>query len=236
MTQELELWSLIVNATLLVQLVLVVLLAVSVTSWVMIFERFFALRRVASEIEQFESVFWSAGDLRGLFNELVERENGGATLSGMESIFVAGFREFGRTGGAGSDPDATMQAIQRSMRVGLAREEERLSRHQTFLANTASTSPYVGLFGTVWGIMNTFRGLAVAQQVTLQTVAPGISEALIATAMALFAAIPANVAYNRFATQVDSLLGRYEVFTDEFAAILHRTVHGSAGQGRRSAN
>ena len=126
---------------------------------------------------------------------------------------------------SGVDPDAVMDAVQRSMRVAISREEEKLEQHLPFLATVGSTSPYVGLFGTVWGIMNSFRGLATVQQATLATVAPGIAEALVATAIGLFAAIPAVVAYNRFAARSEMLIGRYYTFADEFSSILHRRVH-----------
>ena len=141
-------------------------------------------------------------------------------------IFHAGFKEFSRLRQQGSaDPDAVMAGAERAMRVALAREEEYLNKHLPFLANVGSASPYVGLFGTVWGIMNSFRGLASVHQATLASVAPGISEALIATAMGLFAAIPAVIAYNRFSARVDMLLNRYETFADEFSGILHRQAH-----------
>jgi biopolymer transport protein TolQ len=148
-------------------------------------------------------------------------------FSGLEAIFRAGFKEFSRLRQQSRDADAVMEAAQRAMRVAFSREQERLETHLPFLATVGSTSPYVGLFGTVWGIMNSFRGLAQAQQATLATVAPGISEALIATAMGLFAAIPAVIAYNRFSTKSDSLLKNYETFAEEFSSILHRRVHNS---------
>ena len=147
----------------------------------------------------------------------------------MESIFRAGFKEFSRlTRQSGADAEAIMEGAQRAMRVAVAREEEALEKHLAFLATVGSTSPYVGLFGTVWGIMNSFRGLANASQATLSTVAPGISEALVATAMGLFAAIPAVIAYNRFANRVETLVGRYETFADEFSSILHRQAYAAA--------
>jgi len=148
--------------------------------------------------------------------------------SGLEQIFRAGFKEFSRMRQqAGVDPDAVMDAVQRSMRVAISKEEERLDLHLPFLATVGSTSPYIGLFGTVWGIMNSFRGLATAQQATLATVAPGIAEALIATAIGLFAAIPAVIAYNRFSARSETLISRYYTFADEFSSILHRRVHAS---------
>jgi biopolymer transport protein TolQ len=146
----------------------------------------------------------------------------------MELVFKAGFKEFNRLRQqSGIDPEAVMEGTQRSMRVALSRESERLDSHLSFLATVGSTSPYVGLFGTVWGIMNSFLGLAQQQQATLATVAPGISEALIATAMGLFAAIPAVVSYNRFSARSDALYASYETFADEFSSILHRNIHSS---------
>jgi biopolymer transport protein TolQ len=147
-------------------------------------------------------------------------------VDGIENVFHAGFREFNRLAQTDKeDPDAVMEGTDRAMRVALSREEEKLSTNLPFLASVASVSPYIGLFGTVWGIMNSFRGLAMVQQATLATVAPGISEALIATAMGLFAAIPAVIAYNRYAAQVEVINGNYETFSDEFSSILHRQVH-----------
>jgi biopolymer transport protein TolQ len=203
------------------------LLVISMVSWAMIFERFFALRRIEREIDDFEERFWSGTDLRKLYST-VEAQAG--RMTGIESVFVAGFKEFSRNRQTAGDAEAIMQAIQRALRVAMAREEGNLSRNLPFLATAGSTSPYVGLFGTVWGVMNSFRGLATVGQATLQTVAPGISEALIATAMGLFAAIPAVIGYNRYSARVDTLMVRYEVFADELTTILHRAVHGSAAK------
>jgi biopolymer transport protein TolQ len=223
----LPLWSLIAEATIVVQLVMASLLVISMVSWAMIFERFFALRRIEREIDDFEERFWSGTDLRKLYST-VEAQAG--RMTGIESVFVAGFKEFSRNRQTAGDAEAIMQAIQRALRVAMAREEGNLSRNLPFLATAGSTSPYVGLFGTVWGVMNSFRGLATVGQATLQTVAPGISEALIATAMGLFAAIPAVIGYNRYSARVDTLMVRYEVFADELTTILHRAVHGSAAK------
>ena len=146
----------------------------------------------------------------------------------MEQICVSGFKEFTRLRKQENpDPDRIMQNVQRAMRVAMAREEERLETHLAFLATVGSTSPYIGLFGTVWGIMNSFRSLATVEQASLSIVAPGISEALIATAMGLFAAIPAVIAYNRYSAQVEIIVNRFEAFTEEFSGILHRAVHSS---------
>ncbi len=222
MPEQLSIFELIANASLLVQLVMAMLLAASVASWMMIFQRWMFLRKVTTEMERFEEHFWSGIDLRKLYGQL----EGADDLTGIEKIFVAGFKEFSRLSEqAGADTDAVMQGVQRSMRVAVSREEEQLERNLPFLATVGSTSPYVGLFGTVWGIMNSFRSLANMTQATLASVAPGISEALIATAMGLFAAIPAVIGYNRFSARVDVLMGRYETFADELTSLLQRAAH-----------
>ncbi|WP_152206818.1 protein TolQ [Marinobacter changyiensis] len=224
MDSELSVWSLIANAGLLVQLVMLILALASVISWALIFQRFQVFRKARQAQLAFEERFWSGMDLGQLYREV----NADPTpFSGLEAIFRSGFKEFSRLRQQSRDADAVMDGAQRAMRVAFSREQERLETHLPFLATVGSTSPYVGLFGTVWGIMNSFRGLAQAQQATLATVAPGISEALIATAMGLFAAIPAVIAYNRFSTTSDSLLKNYETFAEEFSSILHRRVHHS---------
>ena len=226
--ENLSIVSLILNASLLVQLVMAILLIASVVSWVMIIQRGIYLRNAEVDYKNFEDTFWSGVDLNNLYRELSQlaQENGGT--QGVENVFLAGFREFSRlNSGDGVDPDAVMEGTDRAMRVALSREEEKLSASLPFLASVASVSPYIGLFGTVWGIMNSFRGLAMVQQATLATVAPGISEALIATAMGLFAAIPAVLAYNRYAAKVDRINSCYETFAEEFSSILHRQVHSS---------
>ncbi|MEH6386267.1 MULTISPECIES: protein TolQ [Pseudomonas] len=218
-----SMWHLISSASLLVQLVMLVLVAASVVSWVMIFQRSTTIRSAKAALENFEDRFWSGIDLSKLYRQVTGSPDND---SGLEQIFRAGFKEFSRMRQqAGVDPEAVMEAVQRSMRVAISREEEKLEQHLSFLATVGSTSPYVGLFGTVWGIMNSFRGLATVQQATLATVAPGIAEALIATAMGLFAAIPAVIAYNRFSARSETLISRYYTFADEFSSILHRRVH-----------
>ena len=225
MTEPISILELVLGASALVQFVMALLALASVVSWAMIFQRWFALNRVGREMDDFEDHFWSGIDLRSLFTQLDEEE---APLTGIESVFVAGFREFQRLSEqASADPEATMQGVQRSMRIAVAREESRLERHLPFLATVGSTSPYIGLFGTVWGIMNSFRSLANMTQATLASVAPGISEALVATAMGLFAAIPAVIGYNRFAARVETLTKRYEAFADELASILYRAAHST---------
>lgn len=214
---------LILEASFLVQLVMLILVAASVVSWVMIFQRYQYQRRATEAFTSFEAQFWSGIDL----NQLYRQSNASPEMAeGIENIFRAGFKEFTRLSKqVGADSDAVMEASQRAMRVALAKEEEKLEEHLPFLASVASVSPYIGLFGTVWGIMNSFLGLSNVHQTTLATVAPGIAEALIATAMGLFAAIPAVLAYNKFSARAESLLNHYQTFAEEFSAILHRQVH-----------
>ncbi len=226
MEDKLSIWSLVLNASLVVQLVMLSLLLASFLSWVMIFQRNQVMRKARRSLKQFEDRFWSGIDLGQLFREINQNPN---PTSGAENIFRAGLQEYTRLSQkSGSDPDMIMNGVQRAMRVAMAREEERLERHLPFLATVGSTSPYVGLFGTVWGIMNAFRGLANVHQATLASVAPGISEALVATAIGLFAAIPAVIAFNRFSAQAEGLLSAYDTFADEFSSILYRRVHRAA--------
>lgn len=212
------------DATLPVQLVMVMLMLASIVSWVMIFQRAATYRAARRELDDFEDQFWSGADLSKLYRSASAQ----SVLGGVESIFRAGYKEFSRLSQqAGMDSQALMAGSERSMRVALAKQEEAMTRHLPFLANVGSASPYIGLFGTVWGIMNAFYGLAGIPNPTLAEVAPGITEALVATAMGLFAAIPAVIAYNRFTARVDLLLGRYETFADEFSGILHRQAHSA---------
>lgn len=228
MNQELSLWELIVNASFTVQAVMLLLFAASLISWAMIVQRALLLSQAGRQFHEFENRFWSGVDLNELYFEGNARVESG-DIAGVESVFRAGFKEFSRLREqTGIDSDAVMEGVQRAMRVALSRQEEHLERHLSFLATVGSTSPYVGLFGTVWGIMHSFRGLANVHQATLASVAPGISEALIATAMGLFAAIPAVIAYNRFAARVDNLISNYETFSVEFSSILHRQVHAQS--------
>lgn len=224
--ENLSILSLILNASVLVQFVMATLLIASVVSWIMIIQRGIYLSNAEDNFKRFEDTFWSGIDLNNLYRELSElvKQEGGS--DGIENVFRAGFREFKRLAQSErADPEAVMEGTDRAMRVALSREEEKLSANLPFLASVASVSPYVGLFGTVWGIMNSFRGLAMVQQATLATVAPGISEALIATAMGLFAAIPAVLAYNRYAAKVETINASYETFAEEFSSILHRQIH-----------
>ena len=227
MNEQLPIWQLISEATILVQAVMLLLMLASIISWVMIFQRAAVYRRARKQLLDFEDDVWSGIDLGQLYRSgsvRAEQE----TITGVESIFRAGFKEFSRLRQqSGMEFEAVMAGSERAMRVALAREDEELGRHLPFLANVGSASPYVGLLGTVWGIMNSFRGLANTHQATLASVAPGISEALIATAMGLFAAIPAVIAYNRFSARVDMLMSRYETFAEEFSGILHRQAHNN---------
>ena len=213
---------LVMSASTVVQLVMVLLVIGSLLSWVVIFQRSFALSRAKSAYQKFEETFWSGVDLNDLYREIPADDQ----RQGAEHLFQAGFREFHRLMPRNSRPDQVLEGVQRSMRVAWSREEERLNKHLVFLATVASASPYIGLFGTVWGIMGSFQSLSMTQQATLATVAPWIAEALIATAMGLFAAIPAVIFYNRLSNSSARLLGKYEDFAEEFYAILHRNLHG----------
>jgi biopolymer transport protein TolQ len=222
MAAELDTWHIIANASIPVQAVMLILLAFSVISWGVIFSKMRELSAAREAAIAFEEKFWSGIDLTRFFKELSSR----TSLWGHAALFVAGFKSFIRLQPvAGDDAESLLGGCQRAMRVALSREQESLESRLQFLATVGSISPYVGLLGTVWGIMNSFLSLAGQSQVTLQVVAPDIAEALLATAMGLFAAIPAVVAYNRYTNRVDALLGRYEMFTDEFSGLLHRKAH-----------
>lgn len=216
--------ALISNASLTVQLVMLMLFLASLFSWSVIFSKFFVLQKERRRTDQFEREFWSGGSMQELFQKWGVRNN--KKSSGMSELFVAGFSEYERLSERGyTSNNDLIDAVQRAMRVELGREIEHLESQIPFLATVGSTSPYVGLFGTVWGIMNSFRALSHStQQATVASVAPGIAEALIATAMGLFAAIPAVIAYNRFNYQVEKLIGRYEIFMEEFVSIVNRQL------------
>jgi len=223
MSADMSFFHLIIGASLVVQLVMLLLLTVSMVSWTMIFRRRKVLQQARIAADEFEDRFWSGGDLATLFREVTAQSE---RAIGMAGIFQSGFNEFARLRKQpGADPRAVVEGAQRVMRVALSREMDDLETHLSFLATVGSTSPYVGLFGTVWGIMNSFRGLGTANQATLQMVAPGIAEALIATAMGLFAAIPAVIAYNRYSNDVERLINRYDNFLEEFSTILQRQAH-----------
>jgi len=224
MYSEPSVLDLVLNASIVVQLVLMSLALASIASWSMIFDRSRVLKRARRAADDFEQRFWSGGDLSALYRDL-ERDKRG--VSGMASIFRAGFKEYVRLRkGDQGDPMAVLQGTERSMRVALSREMDRLEVNLPFLATVGSTSPYVGLFGTVWGIMHAFEALGNVKQTTLALVAPGISEALVATAIGLFAAIPAVIAYNRYTSQVERLNNRYEEFMEEFSTLLQRQGQG----------
>ncbi|EED31496.1 protein TolQ [gamma proteobacterium NOR5-3] len=232
---ELSIIDLVMDAGVTVKLVMALLMAASVSSWYMIFQRFFYFRSAGAEMLDFEEHFWSGVDLAQLYREGNERAADGEIIIGVEGVFRAGFKEFSRLAQQSDmDAEAMLEGARRAMRVAMMREEERLEQHLPFLATVGSTSPYVGLFGTVWGIMNSFRGLANTSQATLATVAPGISEALVATAMGLFAAIPAVMAYNRFASKVDVYGKRYDTFVDEFSSILGRQAYALKSRQREA--
>lgn len=222
-----SIWGLIASASIVVQLVMLTLLLASLFSWIIIFQRTRVLKKAKVVRRQFEDQFWSGIDLSKLYRHLTTE---GRKVEGIENIFTAGIKEFTRLRqNAGVEADAVMEGVERAMRVALYREEEKLDMHLPFLATVGSISPYIGLFGTVWGIMHSFIGLSEVQQATLATVAPGIAEALIATAIGLAAAIPAVVAYNRFSANAESLASSYENFANEFSSVLHRKVHVKEG-------
>jgi biopolymer transport protein TolQ len=213
---------LIVNASFVVKVVMVLLLAVSFMSWMFIFQKWFSIRRADRQTDDFEKEFWSGKDMSSLYQGAVNNRH---NIGSLERIFESGFREFSKLRGQkGVQTEASdmVDGARRAMRATFQREMDFLERHLSFLASTGSVSPYVGLFGTVWGIMHAFRSLANVQQATLAQVAPGIAEALVATAIGLFAAIPAVVAYNRYAHDIDRLANRFESFMEEFSNILHR--------------
>lgn len=219
-SEGIALFPLIQQASLPVQLVILLLMVASVLSWTRIFRKWFALKAAKLAADRFEAKFWSGANLNQMFTDQSRKE---ANATGMASIFVEGFREYKRLNQQPNiQPMDILEGVQRAMRVGLSREIDYLETHLSFLATVGSTSPYVGLFGTVWGIMNSFRALGLVQQATIAHVAPGIAEALIATAIGLFAAIPAVIAYNRYSHNVERLVTRYEIFMEEFASILQR--------------
>lgn len=223
MSSDLSFISLIRDASPVVQVVMGILILASIVSWAFIFSKYREITRAEETSAEFEERFWSGIDLADLYRQLAREEY---ETEGLENIFMAGFKEFARLQQEPNiGPDAVMVGAQRVMRVSLNRELERLDERLPFLATVGSTSPYVGLFGTVWGIMNSFRSLGAAKQATLAMVAPGISEALVATAMGLFAAIPAVMAYNRYSTEIGRLASRYEAFAEEFLSLLHRKAH-----------
>jgi len=219
--------QLVLNASPVVQGVMIILLLASVLSWALIIGKSRQLRRARISAEDFEEDFWGSSDISGTYSQLTMRRG---TLDGLERIFEAGFSEFGRLRRKTSNDEIIMDGSGRAMRIAVAREADIVEQNLPFLASVGSVSPYIGLFGTVWGIMNSFTALGNVQQATLAMVAPGIAEALIATAVGLFAAIPAVIFYNRFATDIDRLLNRYENFSDEFSTVLQRQAIRRAKQ------
>lgn len=223
MNTDLSIFHLVTQASFVVQFVMLILVAASVASWTFIFAKRKELNRAITITDEFEEQFWSGMALSELYRKLTAKD---FEPEGIEKIFLAGYKEFSRMRQSGHvDPVVQVESAQRAMRIELSRELDRLDEHLSFLATVGSTSPYVGLFGTVWGIMNSFMSLGNVKQATLAQVAPGIAEALIATAIGLFAAIPAVVAYNRFSTRLDKLTGRYELFVEEFVVLLQRQAH-----------
>jgi len=216
---EMSIMQLVIDASPVVQGVMIILLLASVMSWALIIGKSRQLRRARLMAEEFEEDFWGSSDISGTYSQLTMRRG---TLDGLERIFEAGFSEFGRLRRKTNNDEVIMDGSGRAMRIAVSREADIVEQHLPFLASVGSVSPYIGLFGTVWGIMNSFTALGNVQQATLAMVAPGIAEALIATAIGLFAAIPAVIFYNRFATEIDRLLNRYENFSDEFSTVLQR--------------
>lgn len=222
LNSDLSFLELVLNASIVVQVIMGLLLLVSLVSWTSIFAKSASLRRVRQETTRFEDAFWNCKDITSLYQE---GNSNGAPKGPLQRIFEAGFREFLKHRKvAGAQSDAVLESARRAMKATLQRDLDELERSLNFLATAGSVSPYVGLLGTVWGIMNAFRGLSAVGQATLAQVAPGIAEALITTAMGLFAAIPAVVAYNRYTHEIDRLANRFDAFIEEFSNILQRQL------------
>jgi len=217
---DISILDLFLQASFLVKMVMLILLGMSIASWAMIIKRYKVLSQATRDAETFEDKFWSGTDLAVLYQDVKKRKD---AIMGTEEIFYSGFTEFARLRKTNSNsPDYVMEGTGRAMRVSVAREVEELETNLPFLATVGSISPYIGLFGTVWGIMHAFIALGAVKQATLSMVAPGIAEALVATAMGLFAAIPAVMAYNRLSNTVGKLEHSYATFSEEFHSILHR--------------
>jgi len=218
-----DILTMVIEASFIVQFVMFILLITSLLSWTVIFVKWSVIKQAKSAAQQFERKFWSGVELGDLYKKIASKRS---NANGMETIFESGFKEYARLKSKSDiDPMAVLDGAQRGMRVASSKVIEKLEVHLSFLATVGSTSPYIGLFGTVWGIMNSFIGLGGQEQVTIAQVAPGIAEALIATAMGLFAAIPAVVSYNRYSNDVERLIGKYDTFMEEFSSILQRQVH-----------
>ena len=218
---DLSILELFLNASIVVKSVIVILILSSLVSWMIIFERWIYIKKVNQEFFDFETRFWSDSGLEAL---LLKSQEGEHEPIGAEYIFQVGYLDYKRLIAEKIDSDTIMSSVQRNMQAALTKEQSLLEKHLPFLATVASVSPYIGLFGTVWGIMNSFRGLAGSSQATLSAVAPGISEALIATAIGLFAAIPALIAYNKYISDSDRLISSFEGFKEEFSSVLHRDI------------
>ncbi|MEI8171524.1 MAG: protein TolQ [Rhodoferax sp.] len=230
MNQDLSILHMVLNASLVVQLVMLLLVVISVSSWAAIFRKLFSLKKVKAINDDFEREFWSGTSLNDLFAAATKNAHG---TGPMERIFASGMREYQKLREKRiTDANQLMEGARRAMRASFQREMDVVEIHLSFLATVGSVSPYVGLFGTVWGIMHSFTGLASLQTVTLATVAPGIAEALVSTAIGLFAAIPAVVAYNRFARDIDRIAIRLETFIEEFSNILQRNVGAQSASGK----
>jgi biopolymer transport protein TolQ len=217
--------SYFMNAGFMVKLVMLLLVGASILSWTYILQRGFYIKNLQKTTQAFENQFWSGGDLSKMYTDTLYRKS---EATGLEAVFRAGFKEFLRLRKQGIAPEILIESSKRAMRVAQMHEQDKLEAHLPLLATVGSTSPYVGLFGTVWGIMISFKALASVQQATISMVAPGIAEALIATAMGLFAAIPAVVAYNRYATEIGRILNRFDAFQDEFTNILFRQAQSNS--------
>ena len=221
LNQDLSFVDLVIHASWVVKFILLILLGASFTSWWMIFIKWFALRRERGQADSFERDFWSGG-----YQQIVKRVSNPRRAGSMEEVFRSGYRELSKLKHQpGLAPDSIVESVRRAMRASYQREMDALESHLPFLATVGSVSPYIGLFGTVWGIMNAFQGLSNVAQTTLDQVAPGIAEALIATAIGLFAAIPAVIAYNNFSHQLDRLANRFDVFMEEFSNLLQREAY-----------
>ena len=220
----LSIWGLILHADFVVKFILLVLLALSVTTWCIVFERYKAFKQAKVLFMDFYSQFWAGKDLQVLYQHLCRSQQ---PLTGGAAIFFAGIQELARRQSEAKHPQRLLDGANGMMKVSLIKEADKLESGLNILATIGSVSPYIGLFGTVWGIMSSFQALGMVEQATLQMVAPGISEALVATAMGLFVAIPAVIAYNRFASSADFLINQYENFKDEYASLLHRQLYAN---------
>ena len=222
MNADFSFWHLVLSAGPVVKVVMLILVLASIVSWAIIFAKGRQIARATKTATAFENEFWSGADANQMYQHIRSRE--GEDLNGMEHVFERGFAEYARLVKQTDDSETVVEGSYRAMKIALSRETDSIEQHLPFLATVGSTSPYVGLFGTVWGIMNSFTALANVEQATLAMVAPGIAEALIATAIGLFAAIPAVVAYNRLSDKSERLLNRYDNFMDEFTSVLQRQV------------